>query len=691
MDTSAPRRSRASMRFSALEPASLLFASQQFAHKPLPPIPQDGPGTPSDEDEDGGRLGALEKLEGRRSVAPQKRDPTPSWLLDDATKKRGAIPSWIADSAPKSTDDTLHTLVEEDEENESRRADTGASNLQRPTLRPLRLTSMNAQGTPVVGLPRTKTARRASGLAYYPDTPPHERACAATHKPASSRSAQSTNTSWPYTDPAGSLFSPDSTASCSPGATSIDSVDHTPRLKRPAEPQAERRALPDVELLAQRERHTQEVTALQRELEEVRHVTGSQLASVSAARDAAVARAEALAAEVREKDEQLLDTSGERDMYRDDISDWRSRCSALEQTIQSQQLRLKQECTWRQVATKRMQAMSRRLQSDAPTGYASDSSLSSTVSLDALEPMPDLPEMPSDDELGDWSQQVARQLSKHAAADPSSDPPLETVHLLQDMREQIMTLYAQLQLEQSNHRLTRAQLDERVAEAQAAARRGASVHYAAADDARRDRHASGSVDEGRAPPHQHCARRAWPGLCCAVHEHRGQTSLALCARRCAAGAVNRGHIERCNDGEHVAAQAVAPASGVCAGRAGTGAGRGVDAARRSLFDTAARRSVAVAPRPAVDAAAYGALDAATRALDLATAVPEARLAVGHARWPGPFVADVPGAWAARRECAEHVATFDAAVACADALIGEPRAVDGAAQGRYARLAAPIAA
>lgn len=469
MDTSAPRRSRASMRFSALEPASLLFASQQFAHKPLPPIPQDGPGTPSDEDEDGGRLGALEKLEGRRSVAPQKRDPTPSWLLDDATKKRGTIPSWIADSAPKSTDDTLHTLVEEDEENESRRADTGASNLQRPTLRPLRLTSMNAQGTPVVGLPRTKTARRASGLAYYPDTPPHERACAATHKPASSRSAQSTNTSWPYTDPAGSLFSPDSTASCSPGATSIDSVDHTPRLKRPAEPQAERRALPDVELLAQRERHTQEVTALQRELEEVRHVTGSQLASVSAARDAAVARAEALAAEVREKDEQLLDTSGERDMYRDDISDWRSRCSALEQTIQSQQLRLKQECTWRQVATKRMQAMSRRLQSDAPTGYASDSSLSSTVSLDALEPMPDLPEMPSDDELGDWSQQVARQLSKHAAADPSSDPPLETVHLLQDMREQIMTLYAQLQLEQSNHRLTRAQLDERVAEAQAAA------------------------------------------------------------------------------------------------------------------------------------------------------------------------------------------------------------------------------
>ena len=53
------------------------------------------------------------------------------------------------------------------------------------------------------------------------------------------------------------------------------------------------------------------------------------------------ALAEALAAEVREKDEQLLDTSGERDMYRDDISDWRSRCSALEQTIQSQQLRLK--------------------------------------------------------------------------------------------------------------------------------------------------------------------------------------------------------------------------------------------------------------------------------------------------------------------------------------------------------------
>ena len=265
-------------------------------------------------------------------------------------------------------------------------------------------------------------------------------------------------TSWATSDQTQSLFSPDSNVSDSPGATSIDSTDHTSR-KRGFRMEDHLLASLHARMDEQRERHQQELTSLQRELEEVRQVMGSQLVAMTGAKDAAEKELAELQKQVHDMGTQLEDTSGERDMYKEDIVDWRSRCSDLEHTIQSQQLRLDQEWTWRRVATKRMQAMSHRLQADTSV-YSDESqaSPSASGSMSLLEALPELPELPSEDELGLWTQRVTRQLSKHAPNSDAPDLAPETVKLLTDMREQILALYSALRLEESNHALTRDQL-----------------------------------------------------------------------------------------------------------------------------------------------------------------------------------------------------------------------------------------
>ncbi|WFD39601.1 uncharacterized protein MJAP1_002581 [Malassezia japonica] len=465
------RAGRASVRFSALEAASVLFGNPQ---KPLPPVPQEWrAGLWANDDEDGeDRVSALDKLEGRSGGqrADTERAPrasTPSWLGEPL---QGAPPPPPRKESPPAD---LDTLVEEDEEESQaslRRKERRDATPTKPdtsaekeadtsrSLRPLRLSTMNASGTPLLGgrsMSATKAQRRVSNIMYKPPTDADERPLR--HQAPSSRSAQSSNTSWPMTDAAGSvLFSPKSIASDSPGATSVDSADHTPRRKPPP---------------ADRQR---EVMALQREVEEVRQVMGAQVAQVAQARDAAEARAAALDAEMRTLRERVEEIEGERDMHKEDVDGWRTRCSDLEQTIQSQQLRFKQEQTWRHAATKRMQALSNRLKSHE-SSFDSNSSGSQLVSLSSMSSMsplsfdrtldpiadlPELPQMPSDDELGGWSMQIARQLSKHAPDMTHDGPSPETVRVLSDMRQQIITLYSELKLEQSNHELTRTQLRE---------------------------------------------------------------------------------------------------------------------------------------------------------------------------------------------------------------------------------------
>lgn len=538
----ASHAGRASVRFSALEAASVLFHAG-MAQKPLPPVPQEWRAGLWDGDTDEGqdRESALEKLEGRgaaRDTTPPaaRRARPPSWLQPKPEAPHSSPPAlgspW--DAAPPSApaapvEESLDTLVEEDEDESGSRTHAQAAARTEPcgtpadavealvaeakrrqhgaadtvaeadtstessrALRPLRLSSLNASGTPLLGTTRRasaampKAVRRASNIYYKPAQAAQAQAAQATqadaaaprgHHAPSTRSAQSSNTSWPLTDAAGSaLFSPRSAASDSPGATSIESSDHTPkRAARPAPPAPEPvLARVQSELHAERERHLHEITELQREVEEVRHVMGAQLAGVAGARDAAEARVAALEADTAQLRERLEEAEGVRDMYADDVEGWRRRCSDLEQTIRTQQLRFKQEQSWRNAAMKRMQALSNRLKthegsfdstSSSQLGPLSSVSSVSSTSLadgtfDGVPELPTLPEMPSEEELGDWSTHVARQLSKQApeAAAPPQDLAPETVHLLADMRQQIMGLYAELKLEQSNHELTRSQL-----------------------------------------------------------------------------------------------------------------------------------------------------------------------------------------------------------------------------------------
>ncbi|KAI3625390.1 hypothetical protein CBS9595_000751 [Malassezia furfur] len=530
---------RASVRFSTLEAASVLFHAG-MAQKPLPPVPQEWRAGlwEGDTDEGQDRESALEKLEGRgaarEAVQPAaRRTRPPSWLQPKPEAPHSSPPAlgspW--DAAPPSApvapvEESLDTLVEEDEEESGSRtraqaaarteprgppadavealvaeakrrqhsavdaaADADASTESSRALRPLRLSSLNASGTPLLGTTRRtsaalpKAARRASNIYYKPaqaaqaaQATQTDAAAPRGHHAPSTRSAQSSNTSWPLTDAAGSaLFSPRSAASDSPGATSIESSDHTPkRAPRPTAPAPEPvLARVQSELHAERERHLHEITELQREVEEVRHVMGAQLAGVAGARDAAEARVATLEADTAQLRERLEEAEGVRDMYADDVEGWRRRCNDLEQTIRTQQLRFKQEQAWRSAAMKRMQALSNRLKthegsfdstSSSQFGALSNVSSVSSASLvdgawDGVPELPTLPEMPSEEELGDWSSQVARQLSKQPPETTApQDLAPETVHLLADMRQQIMGLYAELKLEQSNHELTRSQL-----------------------------------------------------------------------------------------------------------------------------------------------------------------------------------------------------------------------------------------
>ncbi|WFD01851.1 hypothetical protein MOBT1_000531 [Malassezia obtusa] len=532
------RAGRASVRFSTLEAASVLF-NAGVMQKPLPPVPQEWCAGlwEGDNDEGQDRMSALEKLEGRSSHTKRPstsapRSETPSWLRPGGEPARSspalAGAPWEA-ATPKDTppvEESLDTLLEVDEEESMQRSRSHAEDAPHRTaeavrppkekglgeakrlpteppsvekqdpdsssdtsrsLRPLRLSTLNSNGTPLLGATRrastapVKSARRASNIYYKPSHPAQVvqvEDIARGHQASSSRSAQSSNTSWPLTDAAGSgLFSPKSVSSDSPGRTSIDSNDQTPkRAPRPAQAPEPVLVRLQNELQCIRDRHLGEITELQREVEEVRQVMGAQLASVASARDAAQARVQELETDAAQMRERLEEAEGERDMHLEDVNGWRSRCSDLEQTIQSQQLRSKQEQSWRQAATKRMQTLTNRLKNHE-SSFDSNSSCSqlgpigsfSSMSpegasehpLDAVPDLPALPEMPSDDEIGGWSMQVARQLSKHAPDNTrTQDLAPETIHLLSDMRQQIMGLYSELKLEQSNHELTRAQLRE---------------------------------------------------------------------------------------------------------------------------------------------------------------------------------------------------------------------------------------
>ena len=483
---------RRSIRFSALEPASILFGMSNV-HKPLPApssVPTDWKAElrdmESDDRED--RETALDKLEGRRppSMMPtlknsddQHRSIVPSWLSmgdapptqlqvpkrSGASKRQSIVP--IPPPMRKETPECQDLRDEMDRTPRPSGPETAVPSAEAPRspLRPLRLSSLSTTRRPTTQA-SNKAVRRVSSITYkasYDDdvaTP--TRAWSdfeqKHHQPSSSRGVLSTATSWATSDQTQSLFSPDSNVSDSPGATSIDSTDHTSR-KRGFRMEDHLLASIHARMDEQRERHQQELTCLQRELEEVRQVMGSQLVAMTGAKDAAEAELAELRKQMHDMGTQLEDTSGERDMYKEDIVDWRSRCSDLEHTIQSQQLRLDQERTWRRVATKRMQAMSHRLQADTSV-YSDESqaSPSASGSMSLLEALPELPELPSEDELGLWTQRVTRQLSKHAPNSDAPDLAPETVKLLTDMREQILALYSALRLEESNHALTRDQL-----------------------------------------------------------------------------------------------------------------------------------------------------------------------------------------------------------------------------------------
>ena len=483
---------RRSIRFSALEPASILFGMSNV-HKPLPApssVPTDWKAElrdmESDDRED--RETALDKLEGRRppSMMPtlknsddQHRSIVPSWLSmgdapptqlqvpkrSGASKRQSIVP--IPPPMRKETPECQDLRDEMDRTPRPSGPETAVPSAEAPRspLRPLRLSSLSTTRRPTTQA-SNKAVRRVSSITYkasYDDdvaTP--TRAWSdfeqKHHQPSSSRGVLSTATSWATSDQTQSLFSPDSNVSDSPGATSIDSTDHTSR-KRGFRMEDHLLASIHARMDEQRERHQQELTCLQRELEEVRQVMGSQLVAMTGAKDAAETELAELRKQMHDMGTQLEDTSGERDMYKEDIVDWRSRCSDLEHTIQSQQLRLDQERTWRRVATKRMQAMSHRLQADTSV-YSDESqaSPSASGSMSLLEALPELPELPSEDELGLWTQRVTRQLSKHAPNSDAPDLAPETVKLLTDMREQILALYSALRLEESNHALTRDQL-----------------------------------------------------------------------------------------------------------------------------------------------------------------------------------------------------------------------------------------
>ena len=483
---------RRSIRFSALEPASILFGMSNV-HKPLPApssVPTDWKAElrdmESDDRED--RETALDKLEGRRppSMMPtpktsvdQRRSIVPSWLSmgdapptqlqvpkrSGASKRQSIVP--IPPPTRKETPECQDLRDEMDRTPRPSGPETAVPSAEAPRspLRPLRLSSLSTTRRPTTQA-SNKAVRRVSSITYkasYDDdvaTPTRTWSDFEQkhHQPSSSRGVLSTATSWATSDQTQSLFSPDSNVSDSPGATSIDSTDHTSR-KRGFRMEDHLLASIHARMDEQRERHQQELTCLQRELEEVRQVMGSQLVAMTGAKDAAETELAELRKQMHDMGTQLEDTSGERDMYKEDIVDWRSRCSDLEHTIQSQQLRLDQERTWRRVATKRMQAMSHRLQADTSV-YSDESqaSPSASGSMSLLEALPELPELPSEDELGLWTQRVTRQLSKHAPNSDAPDLAPETVKLLTDMREQILALYSALRLEESNHALTRDQL-----------------------------------------------------------------------------------------------------------------------------------------------------------------------------------------------------------------------------------------
>ena len=483
---------RRSIRFSALEPASILFGMSNV-HKPLPApssVPTDWKAElrdmESDDRED--RETALDKLEGRRppSMMPtlknsddQHRSIVPSWLSmgdapptqlqvpkrSGASKRQSIVP--IPPPTRKETPECQDLRDEMDRTPRPSGPETAVPSAEAPRspLRPLRLSSLSTTRRPTTQA-SNKAVRRVSSITYkasYDDdvaTPTRTWSDFEQkhHQPSSSRGVLSTATSWATSDQTQSLFSPDSNVSDSPGATSIDSTDHTSR-KRGFRMEDHLLASIHARMDEQRERHQQELTCLQRELEEVRQVMGSQLVAMTGAKDAAETELAELRKQMHDMGTQLEDTSGERDMYKEDIVDWRSRCSDLEHTIQSQQLRLDQERTWRRVATKRMQAMSHRLQADTSV-YSDESqaSPSASGSMSLLEALPELPELPSEDELGLWTQRVTRQLSKHAPNSDAPDLAPETVKLLTDMREQILALYSALRLEESNHALTRDQL-----------------------------------------------------------------------------------------------------------------------------------------------------------------------------------------------------------------------------------------
>ena len=559
---------RASHRRSAvgpwnLDPAAVNFSSPVSRDPGLPaPAPADGAGdkaassTPPstspkldqpdhldtlvEEDEEDESSRASEKHPSPAKSQPEQRitpsDRT-SQLFPPLDGKPAALPVDEAPASPSAHDTAAVPAVGVDADTTSFTAtnddtsattNTSSSSLSN-RLRPLQLSSMLASGTPVTGgtpprsadssrasPPSAKTARRTS-IVYKPSAPapaaPKPEA-EAQRPPAGHKvphSAQSSSTSWPLTDTAGSLlYSPESSGS-SHDATSIDSGGVPgARAQKHTAGAPSHTPSPPLEFLRKQLHELQQQHALQevhfqraleerqRELDEVRMLTSKQLINMAAARDEHAKQALEQENELAALREQVQDLEAERDMYKEDIDGWRSRCSDLEQTIQSQHLRLKQEQTWRRAARHRMQTLTERLESAAgdvssasgsvsygPGGSPSapgpggmrmslDSSLSSASGSSVeheLPTLPALPEMPSDDEMGDWSQRIARQLSKHQpAASTAAEPTPEAVRLLSDMRQQIMTLMSELEVERSEHKQTRARLEH--------AQRGSGFHRA---------------------------------------------------------------------------------------------------------------------------------------------------------------------------------------------------------------------
>lgn len=314
-------------------------------------------------------------------------------------------------------------------------------------LRPLRLSS--APRAPEL-LPSPLTERPQKSSLPYRAPPSASRVeLRVTSTPVRAHAQRRTNSS--TVSHAASLFgSPQSFNGSSQGETSVDSMS-------PFQPSAQRDL---AEKLAAAEKANQDVNL--------------KLTAVTAERDAAAARCGELGLELNQLRNTYDDTAAERDMHKDDVDGWRHRCSELEHTIQQQMLRLKQEQTWRHAAERRMQVLTDKVQTSAATSQSgrsrsssrsgahrseSHSSHASNDSDGEMAEVPPLPSMPSEHEMGDWSFQVARQLSRHAATEAEPDPSPETVRLLSDMRQQIMTLMAELELERSDHQRTAAQLE----------------------------------------------------------------------------------------------------------------------------------------------------------------------------------------------------------------------------------------